>query len=394
MKRVLVVHGDIYGFGGAENHAVKVIRILQDCGLDVTVAHAGGPLDADRIERQMGVRLDPARVRFVQAPFFARFPRLNRGAILLRFAVVLRFARRLAPQYDAVIGTYGEMPIEARTLVQSMHIPIFFLDRESLSHLGVVDPGPLKWAVRAGYVLVSRLVAGWSRAAVERGVMLANSAWTAAQFRRHYPRGRVLAIHHGAHTDIEAGHPAYRSHAERANTMVIVGRVVPFKRVHLAVEIVDRLRARGHAIGLLVIGSGGGDYAEQLRALMQSRPHVTWRQGLGRAEMEQLIAGQRWGLHCAAFEHYGLAPLELQRLGCVTFVHDSGGQAEVVADARLKYRDVDDAVERIDAVLRDPALGAALFDALPANVALHRVEGHREAFIDLLRSLGVIESHP
>jgi glycosyltransferase involved in cell wall biosynthesis len=106
--------------------------------------------------------------------------------------------------------------------------------------------------------------------------------------------------------------------------------------------------------------------------------------------MEQLIAGQRWGLHCAEFEHYGLAPLELQRLGCVTFVHDSGGQAEAVIDAGLKYRDVDDAVRKMDVVMKSPARGAQLFAALPDVTAGHEVAAHREAFIAVLRSTGVL----
>ena len=389
MKKALVIHGDIYGFGGAENHAIKIIKILEELDFDVTVLHAGGALDAPRIHKQVGISLDPVRVRFQQAQVFVRHPTWFENSLLMRYAFVLREARGLAESADLVVGTYGETPLEARVLVQSMHIPLFFFDRESLGYLGVQNPKRLMLAIRKAYVLAARLIGGWSRQAVERGVMLTNSKWTGAQFRRHYPAGRVETIYHGAHTRIDSTSPQYLPFEERANTVVLVGRVVPFKRVHLAIEIVDGLRARGHAVELLIIGGGGGAYADSIAEMLAARPHAQWRRDLPRDDMEQLIARQRWGLHCAEFEHYGLAPLELQRLGCVTFVHDSGGQAEAVSDDTLKYRDVDDAIRNIDQVMTDKDLAFRLFAALPKTVAAHEPETHREAFVERLRQLGV-----
>ena len=58
-------------------------------------------------------------------------------------------------------------------------------------------------------------------------------------------------------------------------------------------------------------------------------------------------------------------------------------------DARLKYRDVADAVEKMHAVLSSPTLAEQLFEALPAAVALHSVDSHRQAFIERLHDAGV-----
>jgi hypothetical protein len=56
-------------------------------------------------------------------------------------------------------------------------------------------------------------------------------------------------------------------------------------------------------------------------------------------------------------EHFGIAPAELQRAGCVTFVHNSGGQVEIVgSDTRLTFGSVDDAAERITGVIENPVL--------------------------------------
>jgi len=391
MKNALVIHGDIYGFGGAENHAIKVVKILEELGFNVTVLHAGGALDAPRIYKQMGIQLDPARVRFLQAEIFRRHPGWFANSLLMRYAFVLRESRRHVKSADLVVGTYGETPVDARVLVQSMHIPLFFFDRESLGYLGVQRPKPSVLAVRVVYVLAARLISRWSRRAVERGVMLTNSKWTGAQFKRHYPQGRVETIYHGALTRIDYSSPHYLPFEARSNTIVIVGRVVQFKRVAMAIEIVDGLRALGHSLELLIIGGGSGAYADSISREVAARPYVQWLRDLPRDEMERLIAQQRWGLHCAEFEHYGLAPLELQRLGCVTFVHDSGGQAEAVSDAALKYSDLQDAIFKIDRVMSDTAMTLRVFEALPRTVAAHAPEAHKSAFINRLRQLSIVD---
>ena len=47
--------------------------------------------------------------------------------------------------------------------------------------------------------------------------------------------------------------------------------------------------------------------------------------------------------------------------GCITFVPNSGGPPEIVGgDQRVIFRSFEDAVEKIDRVLSDPTLEAAL----------------------------------
>jgi hypothetical protein len=69
-----------------------------------------------------------------------------------------------------------------------------------------------------------------------------------------------------------------------------------------------------------------------------------------------------------------MATAELVRAGCVTWVPDGGGQVEIVADARLTYTSVDDAVARILHVLRTPAEQAALRAHLAARGSLFSSE--------------------
>jgi ribosome-associated translation inhibitor RaiA len=52
------------------------------------------------------------------------------------------------------------------------------------------------------------------------------------------------------------------------------------------------------------------------------------------------------------------------KAGCIVFVPGEGGQAEIVNHRSLIYNSVEDAVEKIDTVLRKPQLQAELREHL------------------------------
>jgi glycosyltransferase involved in cell wall biosynthesis len=53
-------------------------------------------------------------------------------------------------------------------------------------------------------------------------------------------------------------------------------------------------------------------------------------------------------------EHFGIAVAEMTRAGCIVFVHDGGGQVEIVGDEPgLRYRSDFEAVDKICKLLDD-----------------------------------------
>jgi glycosyltransferase involved in cell wall biosynthesis len=93
------------------------------------------------------------------------------------------------------------------------------------------------------------------------------------------------------------------------------------------------------------------------RAAKAQGDWLSFHQDLPRNTLETLIAQNRYGIHGMVGEHFGIAPAELQKGGCITFVPDDGGPVEIVGhDERLIYHSVDDAVEKIDRMLRDADL--------------------------------------
>ena len=68
------------------------------------------------------------------------------------------------------------------------------------------------------------------------------------------------------------------------------------------------------------------------------------------------MATHRYGIHGMREEHFGIAPAELARAGCIVWVPRGGGQMEVVGhEPALMYDSDDDAVEKILRTLASPA---------------------------------------
>ncbi|MFZ1990675.1 MAG: glycosyltransferase, partial [Alphaproteobacteria bacterium] len=176
--------------------------------------------------------------------------------------------------------------------------------------------------------------------------------------------------------------------ADRENGFVMIGRVVPSKRVELAVEIVRQLREHhGHTIQLHIIGRADNAFAETLKQLLSDKPWAHWHSDLDRTGLERLAGRMKWGLHCYRYEHYGLAPAELQALGCITFVHDSGGQREIVTNPSLRYQDLEDAVRKITAVMTAPAMQSQLLAEIELSNMKHRAERFDRGYVSIVKDL-------
>lgn len=357
----LVVHADLGAGGGAERYGTRVLALLQRRFAHVTLVHAGRPLTGDDLARLYGIRLDGGRLSVMNAGPAARV--LTRASVrlqLLKYGLALAAARPLAHHADLVVSTYGECPIDAPRVLQCIHVPLFRDDAESLAHLGVMAPSPPALLARRCYVRLARRVAGWDPARVRGHATLANSGWTAGVMNRAYGISHARCLHPGARVDIAPGDPEDVPFARREDGFVVVGRLVPAKRVETAVAIVQALRRRGRQVHLHVAGWPAGRYGRDLRGRLARLPFVQLHEGLPRDRLEALVARHRYGLHAYRHEHFGIAPAELQRLGCLVFVHDSGGQREVIVAPEQRYRSVGDAVARIERVMDDPSLQARL----------------------------------
>ena len=371
---VLMVQPGFQPCGGAGGVGAWMLQALRD-DYEVT-ALTWTAVDLDPVNRHYGTSLHEDDVRWVRVPGSVRalVDALPVPASHLVRSVLAREGRRRAADHDVLITANGEIDF-GRPGIQYVHYPWKDWPR----------PGRLRWyhrpvLVRSYYGLCAAL-AGFTVEGTRRNVTLVNSAWIGTKIRRLY----------GIEPEVlfppAPGDFPEVPWSERANRFVCVGRLVPEKRILECVEILARVRARGHEVELAIVGlpDHHPDYEERIED--EARRHGAWvrvERDVPRSELVALLGSSRYGIHGMLREHFGIAVAEMVRAGVVPFVPDDGGPPEIVGPAaELIYGSTGDAVDRIDRVLGDPSLGERLRTALAERAALF----HPDRFTERIREL-------
>jgi glycosyltransferase involved in cell wall biosynthesis len=178
----------------------------------------------------------------------------------------------------------------------------------------------------------------WDRLSADRvDQFVANSETTAARIRKFYGRDSTV-VYPPVRCD------TFRPNGEPAEDfLLVVSRLVPYKRVDLAVAAATRL-------GLRLVVVGVGPELRRLRAL--AGPTVTFAGALGDAEVAALYA------RCRAFifpgmEDFGIAPVEAQAAGRPVVAFGRGGAAETVLDGETGVLFDEQSVDAVAAAIAE-----------------------------------------
>jgi len=353
MKRILFVPYDLNHAGGGTCVAAWALQALAE-RYEVSVL-SWQPAELRRTNRNFGTELsqDSVRLLTVNPTLVRALSWIPVPLAHLRQHLLYRRARELVAtgRFDVVIGAMNEIDVGAPA-IQYIHFPLAYWPRPDAD---------LHWYHAASLVRAYRwfgsLLSGFDEARVARNLTLSNSDWTGRRFAERYgTRARTV------YPPVPGGFPEV-PFDQRDRAFIVVGRIAREKRIEDIIEILAKVRARGHATTLTV--AGHADEPEYLKRLTRAAaPHLSWVRfcvDAPRARMVELITRHRYGIHAMEDEHFGIAPAELQRGGCITFVPDTGGPPEIVAgDERVIFASIDDAVDKIDRVLSDPLLESAL----------------------------------
>ncbi len=352
-KKILLIPHDLNHPGGGTCVAVWALQALI-AHHDVSVL-SWRPADLRIANRNFGTDLQQEDIRFFTINGTLRWAVSLVPTPLAHLSnqILYRKAKKLnaAERFDVVIGAMNEIDIGSPA-IQYIHFPWAFWPRPEAEfrwyHFALLVRAYRKFGV---------MLSGYDQARVAHNVSLANSDWTGRKFEACYgTRPRTL------YPPVPGGFPEI-PFDQRERAFVAVGRISHEKNLDDIVRIVAAVRDRGHEVGLSIIGHvESPSYMKHLAAV--AAPHRSWigfHHSVPRDQMVRLIAGHRYGIHAMVDEHFGIAPAELQRAGCITFVPNSGGPPEIVGgDQRVIFRSFEDAVEKIDRVLSDPTLEAAL----------------------------------
>jgi glycosyltransferase involved in cell wall biosynthesis len=139
---------------------------------------------------------------------------------------------------------------------------------------------------------------------------IANSPVVAERIQKYYRRDAVVIP-----PPVEAERFPFQPGIELEDYFLIVSRLIPYKRIDLAIEACNQLQ-----LPLVIIGSGRD--LERLRKL--AGPTIRF---MGRLSDEEVL---HYYTHCSAFlfpgeEDFGITPLEAQASGRPVIAYGAGG---------------------------------------------------------------------
>lgn len=162
----------------------------------------------------------------------------------------------------------------------------------------------------------------WDRLSADRvDFFIANSNNVKKRIQKHYRRDSVV-IYPPVDTDFYS--PAGDDAGDDESYYLIVSRLVPYKRIDLAVEAFNEL-------GLPLVVIGDGSEAKKLKKI--AKPNVSF---LGRLSDEKVREYYR---RCKAFifpgeEDFGIAPVEAQSCGRPVIAFGRGGALETIVEGQ------------------------------------------------------------
>lgn len=329
--QVAIVHDYLNQCGGAERVVLELTHMWPDAPVYTSLYRPDSTFDEFR-------SLD------IRTGFLDHVP-VDRGFRALAPLYPLAFRQHRTLEHELVISSSSGWAHGIRTSPRSLHIvychtPARWLYRTE-EHLGD-SLGP---ALLAPF---TRTLRAWDRAAARRAdFYVANCENVRRRIRTVY--GREATVIHPP-VDVERFVPT-----PRGERLLVVSRLLPYKRVDLVVRAATRA-----GIGLDVVGVGPS--FDALRQL--AGPTITFHGRVDDATLTELMERSR-ALCLAATEDFGIAPIEANAAGKPVVAYAEGGVLETIEEG-VNGAFFDELSE--DAVL-EAVRRADVLDATPGQLA-------------------------
>jgi glycosyltransferase involved in cell wall biosynthesis len=371
-KKVAIVHPQLKAGGGSEAVAAWVIESLKN-DYELTVITMGS-VDTKSLNDFYHTNLQPGDFRLISL----EVPKLFKNRFdALRDFRLHRFARKSAGQFDVMISTYNVMDFGKRG-IQCIADLSFDDNLRRMVETGSTENK--KWfyqksILRRLYLLVGRVLSGNYKKGWKQNITIANSGWTR----------RILQQYHQLDSQVIYP-PVFGDFPEvpwdqKENSFVYLGRISPEKQIEKIISILQRVKERHYAISLRIIGKlDGSAYSEYIKRVCNgNRDWCTLEGQMAGQKKIEAISKYKYGISARPNEPFGIAVAELSRAGCVVFVPEGGGQAEIVGEMELMYQSEDEAVEKITHLMRDKELQIKLWGKLSSHSKTFSVERFQES---------------
>ncbi len=307
-KRVAVVHDWLTIPGGSEQVVLELLEMFPQAELFTSIYDPAPwppeiterPVHASRLNRIPGASRHYPKLLPLMNGAFQAFD-------LTGFDLVLSSSHANAKNVRAAPGALH---------VCYCHTPMRYAWEEGF--LGGEEVG--RMTRLALPLLLARLRRQDLEGASSPDLFVANSRHVAARIERYY--GRTAEV---VHPPVDVDH-FLTLPRDPEDYYLVFGRVVPYKRVDLAVGACARLGRR-----LDVAGDGRALAAVRAGAGVQAG--IEFRGRVDDAERDRLLGGAR-ALLFPGEEDFGIVPVEAQAAGVPVIAYGVGGASESVLDGR------------------------------------------------------------
>jgi glycosyltransferase involved in cell wall biosynthesis len=358
--RVAIVHYWLLAYAGAEREIAALLEVFPQAELFVLVA-----------DEKIATRFAPHRVT---TSFLQRLPgsqRFYRHLLPLNPFALEQFDLR---GYDVVISIESGPAKGVITSSSTCHInycnsPMRYI--WDMYH-EYTNGKEMRGLTRLIFKAVAHYMRMWDLASAFRvDYFIANSNYIAGRIRKFYRRDSAVIY---PPVDVAAGYVADSTE----DYYLVVGRLVDYKRVDLAVEACNRLKRRLRVVGM-------GPQYRRLKKL--AGPSIEFLGNLPEAQKNEQYARCR-ALLFPAEEDFGIVPVEAHSFGRPVIAFGRGGALETV---RGPFADEEGIDSSCDGIFFAEQTADSLMDAMlvfeaseqafsPAEIARNSVRFSTQRF--------------
>ncbi|MDQ3064697.1 MAG: glycosyltransferase [bacterium] len=267
---------------------------------------------------------------------------------LRRFLPLLRqwwFARLDLSEFDLVISITGNGEAKFVRVPNGKHIsychtPVHFYWRHYDEYVRNPSVRP-KWLARFGLKSLVKPLRKRDYAAAQKvDHFIANSTHIQADISQFYGRDSTV-IFPPVNIDEFSNHSTLNPQPS-ALSFVTHGRLVPYKKVDIIIEACNQLK-----LPLTVIGKG----PDLPRLQNLAGPTISFKGFVSQADLPQLLA-QHSAYIFAAYEDFGIAPVEAMASGLPVIAYQAGGAFDYVIPGRTGEFFAEQSAASLKAVLQ------------------------------------------
>ncbi len=303
--RVAFVHDYLTQFGGAERVLLEMHRLYPDA-----------PIYTSLYERAVfDGRFDGIDVR---TSFLQRLPGATRNFRMLLPLYPRAFESLDLRGYDLIISSTTSFAKGIRAPATALHVSYINTPTRFLWYPQEYTDDIVPVAARPLLAALSPSLRRWDWEAAQRPhYLIANSRNVAERITATYGRSSDVV-----HCPVSVGKPLASDIEQDGDYYLVISRLLPYKRVHLAIEACNQVGAK-----LVVVGSGPDE--PRLRAIAGSK--TKFAGFVDDLQRHQLIRGAR-AIIVPGAEDFGLVALEAAAAGRPTVAFASGGALETIVE--------------------------------------------------------------